>query len=179
MQGSYYSDETRQQFAALMLTGLTASAAGKQLGIPRATACAWAQRLRDESDEYAAERELEKRKMVRKCMKIVRNTMGAIDRQVSAACRNRQQLEQGLDAIARAAGAGSIDLSESEVLKLRNIVNDYTGIGVRDLTAVLKSVDEKQARLESQLGVRNEESAPEIHVQLTLVDPAEKDGQSA
>ena len=45
MVGSKYTDEQRQRFAALLASGLSASKAGAELGIPKSTACAWAQRL--------------------------------------------------------------------------------------------------------------------------------------
>ena len=54
MQGSKYTDEQRQKFAAMMLAGMSQTEAARELGIPKSTASCWAQRLADESDEYAA-----------------------------------------------------------------------------------------------------------------------------
>lgn len=174
MIGSKYSDEQRQQFAALLMSGLSASKAGAQLGIPKSTACAWAQRLIEESDDYAAERELEIRKMVNRCFKVARNSMGAIDKQVSAAAADGKRISAGLKVLSKAEKDGVIALSAEEIQKLKDIIDNYTGVGLRDLAATIKAVDEKQARLESQLESQlktSDDAGQELRVQLTLVDP--------
>lgn len=159
MVGSKYTDEQRQQFAALLVSGLSASAAGAQLGIPKSTACAWAQRLIEESDDYAAERELEVRKMVKRCMKIARGSLGAIDKQVSAAAADGKRISEGLKVLAKAEKDGMVALTAGDIKLLREIIDNYTGVGLRDLAATIKAVDEKQARLEATLAA----SAPEAH----------------
>lgn len=177
MVGSKYTDEQRQRFAALLASGLSASKAGAELGIPKSTACAWAQRLIEESDDYAAERELEVRRMVKRCMKIARGSLGAIDKQVSAAAADGKRIAAGLKVIAKAEKDGMVALTAEDIRQLREIIDNYTGVGLRDLAATIKAVDEKQARLESQLR-QQEDTAPELHVQLTLVDPAKGGGEA-
>lgn len=177
MIGSKYSDEQRQQFAALLASGLSASKAGAQLGIPKSTACAWAQRLIEESDDYAAERELEVRKMVKRCMKIARGSLGAIDKQVTAAAADGKRITAGLKVLQKASREGTVALDVADVQLLKDIVANYTGVGLRDLAATIKAVDEKQTRLESQLKQTNDQ-APELRVQLTLVDPKKGDSSA-
>lgn len=180
MIGSKYTDEQRQQFAALLASGLSASAAGKELGIPKSTACAWAQRLIEESDDYAAERELEVRRMVKRCFKIARGSLGAIDKQVTAAAADGKRISEGLKMLSKLAKAKKdekksaddvVQLTDKDIMLLREIINNYTGVGLRDLAATIKAVDEKQARLESQLR-QVDDSAQDLNVKLTLVDPA-------
>lgn len=156
MVGSKYTDEQRQQFAALLASGLSASAAGKELGIPKSTACAWAQRLIEESDDYAAERELEVRRMVKRCMKIARGSLSAIDKQVTAAAADSKRIAAGLKVLTKAEKDGMVSLTAVDVKLLREIIDNYTGVGLRDLAVTIKAVDEKQARLESQLRRQNE-----------------------
>lgn len=174
MQGSKYTDEDRQRFAALLLTGMSPTGAGAKLGIPKSTACCWAQRLKDESDEYAAERELERRRLVRRCMKVAGNAVKAIDQQIGAAVSDRKRIQDGLRVIAKAARDGVIALDEAEVKALRTIVTEHCDVSLRDVAATLKAIDEKQERLENELaGGAN--VAPELHVQLTMVEPDKKD----
>lgn len=156
MVGSKYTDEQRQRFAALLASGLSASAAGKELGIPKSTACAWAQRLIDESDDYAAERELEVRRMVKRCMKIARGSLGAIDKQVAAAAADGKRISAGLRVLYKAEKDGMVALTAEDIKQLREIIDNYTGVGLRDLAVTIKAVDEKQARLESQLRQQDE-----------------------
>ena len=70
----------------------------------------------------------------------------------------------------KAAKDGVIGLSEAEVASLRNVVSDYTGVGLRELAGTMKDVAARQETLEQHLGEK-EEAAPEINLQLTLVDP--------
>ena len=169
MIGSKYTDEQRQQFAALLASGLSASAAGKELGIPKSTACAWAQRLIEESDDYAAERELEVRRMVKRCFKIARGSLGAIDKQVAAAAADGKRISAGLKVLAKAEKDGMVALTAEDIKQLREIIENYTGVGLRDLAATIKAVDEKQVRLEATLA----EASPQAHqieLQLEIVD---------
>lgn len=71
----------------------------------------------------------------------------------------------------KAAKDGVIGLSEAEVASLRNVVSDYTGVGLRELAGTMKDVAARQETLEAHLAEK-EEAAPEINLQLTLVDPA-------
>ena len=169
MIGSKYTDEQRQQFAALLASGLSASAAGKELGIPKSTACAWAQRLIEESDDYAAEREMEVRRMVKRCFKIARGSLGAIDKQVTAAAADGKRISAGLKVLAKAEKDGMVALTADDIKQLREIIENYNGVGLRDLSATMKAVDEKQARLEKTLA----ETSPQAHqieLELEIVD---------
>lgn len=170
MVGSKYTDEQRQRFAALLASGLSASAAGKELSIPKSTACAWAQRLIEESDDYAAERELEVRRMVKRCFKIARGSLGAIDKQVTAAAADGKRISEGLKVLSKLAKVKKdekesaddvVQLTDKDIMLLREIINNYTGVGLRDLAATIKAVDEKQARLESQLRQQDEAAQTE------------------
>ena len=54
---------------------------------------------------------------------------------------------------------------------LQKIARDYTGVGLRELSGAVKDIAQQQAALETQL-LDAPDAAPELHVQLTLVDPA-------
>ena len=112
--------------------------------------------------------------MVKRCMKIARGSLGAIDRQVAAAAADGKRISAGLKVLAKAEKDGMVALTAEDIKLLREIIDNYTGVGLRDLAATIKAVDEKQARLESQLR-QADDTAQELHVQLTLVDPAKVD----
>ena len=92
-------------------------------------------------------------------MKIARGSLGAIDKQVSAAAADGKRISEGLKVLAKAEKDGMVALTAGDIKLLREIIDNYTGVGLRDLAATIKAVDEKQARLEATLAA----SAPEAH----------------
>ena len=80
-------------------------------------------------------------------------------------------LPLGLKVLRKAAKDGVIALDEMDVKALQKIVADYTGVGLRELSGAVKDIAQQQAALETQL-LDAPDAAPELHVQLTLVDPA-------
>lgn len=153
MTGSKYSDEQREQFRALLLTGMSASAAAREMGLPVSTACCWAQRMEDESDDYAHERELEKRKLVRKCMKVYGDSIAVMEQRIAAAAADQQRIEDGLKVIRKAARDGMIGLAVEDVEMIKKLIGGYTGIKLRDLAATVKAMGEEQEKLEGSLGM--------------------------
>lgn len=151
MKGSKYTDEQRERALALIASGLTATATAKQMGIPKSTVCHWYNTAEEDDEDFRAARTEERRKLVKRCNNIVTKSIGAIDRKVMDAAKETKTMSEGLRIIAKAAKDGVIALDESEVKLLRSAMLDYTGVGMRDLAAVVKAIDEKTERLENQI----------------------------
>ena len=117
----------------------------------------------------AARREI-RRKQIARCEKIGDKVLRALDRKAEAAAKDTRTINDGLAVLEKAAKDGVIALSEAEVASLRNVVSDYTGVGLRELAGTMKDVAARQETLESHLAEK-EEAAPEINLQPTLVDP--------
>ncbi|MFQ9975027.1 MAG: hypothetical protein ACLRVN_01425 [Butyricicoccus sp.] len=105
-----------------------------------------------------------------RCEKIGDKVLRALYRKAEAAAKDTRTINDGLAVLEKAAKDGVIGLSEAEVASLRNVVSDYTGVGLRELAGTMKDVAARQETLEQHLGEK-EEAAPEINLQLTLVDP--------
>ena len=112
-----------------------------------------------------------RRKQIARCEKIGDKVLRALDRKAEAAAKDTRTINDGLAVLEKAAKDGVIGLSEAEVASLRNVVSDYTGVGLRELAGTMKDVAARQETLEAHLAEK-EEAAPEINLQLTLVDPA-------
>lgn len=151
MKGSKYTDEQRERALALIASGLTATAAAKQMGIPKSTVCHWYNTAEEDDEDFRAFRTEERRRLVKRCNKIVTNSIGAIDRKVMDAARGTKLMNEGLRVIEQAAEFGAIALKETDVALLKSAYTHYTGVGLRDLAATLKAIDEKTERLENQI----------------------------
>ena len=80
-------------------------------------------------------------------------------------------MDEGLKVLRKAARDGVIGLEAKDVQRLQEIIADYSGVGLRELSGTLREVAARQEALEAQL-LDAPDAAPELHVQLTLVDPA-------
>lgn len=171
VKGSKYTDEDRERALALISSGLSPTKAAEKLGFPKSTVCHWWNTQMQDDEDVVAKRMEARRGTVEKCGKIVDRALGAIGKKVTAAASECREVNDGLKVLQKAAKDGVIGLTEAEVKKLRGIVADYTGVGLRELSGSMKDVHALQQSLEAQL-TDAESAAPELHVQLTLVDPA-------
>lgn len=171
-QGSKYDPITKEQALALIASGLTITKAAAQLGIPKSTVADWWHSQGEDEDALAARREARRASILR-CGKIVDKALGVLDRKVTAAGKESREVDEGLRVIRKAASDGMISMSEDEVDALCKIVREYTGVGLRELSGVVKDIAGQQAALEKQL-LDAPDAAPEVHVQLTLVDPTQE-----
>lgn len=169
-RGSKYDQKIKDEALALVASGVSITNAACRLRIPKSTLADWVH-TQNESDEdgVAARREI-RRKQIARCEKIGDKVLRALDRKAEAAAKDTRTINDGLAVLVKAAKDGVIALSEAEVASLRNVVTDYTGVGLRELAGTMKDVAARQETLEQHLGEK-EEAAPEINLQLTLVDP--------
>ena len=169
-RGSKYDQKIKDEALALIASGVKISNASVRLGIPKSTLSDWVH-TQNESDEdgVAARREI-RRKQIARCETIGDKVLRALYRKAEAAAKDTRTINDGLAVLEKAAKDGVIGLSEAEVASLRNVVSDYTGVGLRELAGTMKDVAARQETLEQHLGEK-EEAAPEINLQLTLVDP--------
>lgn len=169
MKGSKYTDEDRERALALISSGMSPTKAAQKLGFPKSTVCHWWNTQMQDDEDVVAKRMEARRASVEKCGRIVDRALGAIGKKVTAAASECREVDDGMKVLKKAAKDGVIALSEEDVKKLKGILADYTGIGLRDLAATIKAVDEKQARLEETLA----EASPQAHqieLELEIVD---------
>ena len=132
-RGSKYDQKIKDEALALIASGVKISNASVRLGIPKSTLSDWVH-TQNESDEdgVAARREI-RRKQIARCEKIGDKVLRALDRKAEAAAKDTRTINDGLAVLEKAAKDGVIALSEAEVASLRNVVSDYTGVGLREL----------------------------------------------
>ena len=169
-RGSKYDQKIKDEALALIASGVKISNASVRLGIPKSTLSDWVH-TQNESDEdgVAARREI-RRKQIAKCERIVDKALKAIDGKVNAAANEGKAVQDGMKILEKAAAQGVHGLTPADVDKLRELMDNYTGVHLRELSGVLKDVAARQETLEAHLAEK-EEAAPEINLQLTLVDP--------
>ena len=124
--------------------------------------------LKADEDGVAARREI-RRKQIARCVKIGDKVLRALDRKAAAAAKDTRTINDGLAVLEKAAKDGVIALSEAEVASLRNVVSDYTGVGLRELAGTMKDVAARQETLEQHLGEKDSTG-----VQITFVEGAEE-----
>lgn len=171
LKGSKYTDEDRERALALISSGMSPTQAAKKLGFPKSTVCHWWNTQMQDNEDVVAKRMEARRASVEKCGRIVDRALGAIGKKVTAAASECREVDDGLKVLKKAAKDGVIALSEDDVKKLKGILADYTGIGLRELSGSMKDVHALQQSLEEQM-LDAPDAAQELHVQLTLVDPA-------
>lgn len=173
-QGSKYDPITKEQALALIASGLSITKAAKQMGIPKSTVADWWHSQGDADEDAIAARREARRASILKCGKIVDKGLSTLERRITAAGRECKDVDEGLKVLRKAAKDGVIGLSEDEIKSLQKIVQDYTGVGLRELSGTVKDIAQQQAALETQM-LDAPDAAPELHVQLTLVDPVAKE----
>lgn len=170
-RGSKYDARTKEQALALIASGVSITNAARQLQIPKSTVADWWNTQGDADEDAIAARREARRASILKCGRIVDKALMALDRKISAAGRECKDVDEGLKVLRKAAKDGVIALDEMDVKALQKIARDYTGVGLRELSGAVKDIAQQQAALETQL-LDAPDAAPELHVQLTLVDPA-------
>lgn len=170
-RGSKYDQKIKDEALALVASGVSITNAACRMRIPKSTLADWVH-TQNEGDEdgVAARREI-RRKQIARCEKIGDKVLRALDRKAEAAVKDTKTVNDGLAVLEKAVKDGVIALTEAEIAGLRDVVKDYTGIGLRELAGTMKDVAARQETLEAHLAEK-EEAAPEINLQLTLVDPA-------
>ena len=135
-RGSKYDARTKEQALALIASGVSITNAAKQLQIPKSTVADWWNTQGDADEDAVAARREARRASILKCGKIVDKALAALDKRVAAAGREARDMDEGLKVLKKAAKDGVIGLSEDEVKSLQKIVQDYTGIGLRELWTI-------------------------------------------
>lgn len=151
VKGSKYTDEDRERALALISSGLSPTKTAEKLGFPKSTVCHWWNTQMQDDEDVVAKRMEARRGTVEKCGKIVDRALGAIGKKVTAAASECREVNDGLKVLQKAAKDGVIGLSEEDIKKLRGIVADYTGVGLRELSGSMKDVHALQQSLEAQL----------------------------
>lgn len=168
-RGSKYDQKIKDEALAFVASGVSITNAAVRFGIPKSTLSDWVH-TQNESDEdgVAARREI-RRKQIARCEKIGDKVLRALDLKASAAVKDTKAVNDGLDVLEKAAKDGVIALSADEVASLRNVISDYTGVGLRELAGTMKDVAARQETLEQHLGESSSENA-----QITFASPDEE-----
>lgn len=177
-QGSKYDSATKEKALALIASGLSITKAAKQMGIPKSTVSDWWNTQNEGDEDAIAARREARRLSIMKCGKIVDGALAVLQKKVKAAGNECKEMDYILGVLSDKAKDDEIDLTKEEVDALRKIIKDYTGTGVRELSSVVKEIAQQQLSMEQQL-LDAPDAAPEVHVRLTLVDPAAGTGESA
>lgn len=177
-QGSKYDSATKEQALALIASGLSITKAAKQMGIPKSTVADWWNTQNEGDEDAIAARREARRSSIKKCGKIVDNALAVLQKKVTAAGNECKEMDYILGVLSEKAQDDEIELTKQEVESLRNIIKNYTGTGVRELSSVVKDIAQQQLSMEQQM-LDEPDDAPELHVRLTLIDPAKGTGESA
>lgn len=168
-RGSKYDQKIKDEALALVASGVSITNAACRMRIPKSTLADWVH-TQNEGDEdgVAARREI-RRKQIARCEKIGDKVLRALDRKAVAAVKDTKTVNDGLAVLEKAAKDGVIALTEAEIAGLRDVVKDYTGIGLRELAGTMKDVAARQDALEAHL---SEGDSREI--QITFADGLEE-----
>lgn len=168
-RGSKYDNKFKEEALALVASGVSITNAACRLRIPKSTLADWVH-TQNEGDEdgVAARREI-RRAQIKRCNRIVDKSLRALDRKAEAAVKDTKTVNDGLAVLEKAAKDGVIALTEAEIAGLRDVVKDYTGIGLRELAGTMKDVAARQDALEAHL---SEGDSREI--QITFADGLEE-----
>lgn len=169
-RGSKYDNKFKEEALALVASGVSITNAACRLRIPKSTLADWVH-TQNEGDEdgVAARREI-RRAQIKRCNKVVDDVVRSLGRKAAATLSEMKDLDEGLKILRKAASDGSVALEPAQVELLGKIMTNYTGTTLRELSGTLRDVMERQEALEAHLNEKNE-AAPEINLQLTLVDP--------
>ena len=145
-RGSKYDQKFKEEALALVASGVSITNAACRLRIPKSTRADWGPTQNEGAEDGSAARR--------------ENRLSEM-----------KDLDEGLRILRKAASDGSVALDPAQVELLGKIMTNYTGTTLRELSGTLKDVMERQEALEAHLDEKKE-AAPEINLQLTLVDPA-------
>lgn len=168
MQGSPYDDETRERVLALCaMPKMTPAKVARQTGIPRSTVYDWVNTARERSPEYIAEERENIRRMMRRAYNVAARVLEGMEAQSKAAKIEKAEIDRVLTKL-----LSDEELDDATRKKMVEIVRAYTGTSMAELSRVLRESMSVRGELESKLVGDEGENANEVHVQLTLVDPA-------
>lgn len=167
MQGSKYDDETRERALAMCaLPKMNAAKVAKELGIPRATVYDWQKTAQDNDPDFVAVRRNKIRSMMDKSYAVVGRVIDGLEKKSKAVKMEGAEIDRVLSKL-----AGDDALDDATRKAMIAIVRDYTGASMTDMMRVAKDGFALSETLEGKLAGKETESS-EVHVQLTLVDPA-------
>lgn len=168
MQGSKYSDDVREKALAMCaMPKMNAAKVAAAMGIPRATVYDWQKTALENDSDYVAVRRNKIRAMMDKSYAVVGRAIDGLDAQSKALKLEKTQIDKILLKI-----LSDDELDENTREKMAEIVRAYTGASMTDVSKVARETLDMYDRLESRLSGESNETS-EVHVQLTLVDPAE------
>ena len=170
-KGSKYDAVTKEQALALIASGLSITKAAKQLELPKSTVADWWHTQNDADEDIVAARREARRASIMRCNKIVDKGLKVLERRITDAGAEAKDVREGLRVLKKAAKDGVIGLTPEELKGLQEMVRDYCGVGLRELSGTVKDIAGQQLALEQQL-LDAPDAQPELSVRLTLVDPA-------
>lgn len=169
MQGSKYSDDVREKALAMCaMPKMNAAKVAAAMGIPRATVYDWQKTAMENDPDYVAVRRNKIRAMMDKSYAVVGRAIDGLEKQSKALKLEKTEIDR---VMLKILSDGELD--EETRTAMVKIVEAYTGTSMTDMVKVVKETMEMHDRLESRLAGESE-TASEVHVQLTLVDPAKE-----
>ena len=172
MQGSKYDDATREKALAMCaMPKMNPGKVAEKMGIPRATVYDWAKTAQENDPDFVAVRRNKIRAMMDKSYAAVGRVIDGIEKKSKAVKLENDKIDRVLLKL-----AGDAELDDATRKAMMQIVRDYTGTSMTDMVRVAKDGLGICDTLEGKLAGKETESS-EVHVQLTLVDPAAETGE--
>ena len=168
-KGSKYDAKFKEDALALVASGVSITNAACRLRIPKSTLADWVH-TQNEGDEdgVAARREI-RRAQIKRCNRIVDKSLRALDLKIEGVAKNARKMAEGLDVLVKAADDGVLSLTDAELATLREAVDDYTGVGLRELSGTIKEIAARQEVLEAHLSEGDSTDA-----QITFASPEQE-----
>lgn len=168
-RGSKYSDRDREQALAMLASGMSVCKVAETMRIPKQTISDWNKRAETGDGDYIEARAAAKRKLVKSMWDIVDKGTLAVERQVSAALREKRDIDKVIDTIVR---DGNIDAPTTKMIV--KIVREHTGLGAGELCRIVSTYYDRADALENR---ENEQQDNVVEVrfgeQLALKEMAE------
>ena len=147
MVGSKYKDSDREEALAMLATGMKVSEVSRIKGIPKQTISNWKCRAEEEDEDFRAQREMEKRKVVEMAWKICRDAYGIVGGQVKAAKKSQAEVNKICGAI---FASGHVD--EFTAKAMERIVREHYGMSTKDALSVLNTMMEQGENIRRSMG---------------------------
>lgn len=158
MQGSKYSDETREKALAMCaMPKMNAAKVAAAMGIPRATVYDWQKTALENDPDYVAVRRNKIRAMMDKSYAVVGRAIDGLDAQSKALKLEKTQIDKVLIKI---LSDGELDQDTRE--KMAEIVRAYTGASMTDVSKVARETLDMYDRLERRLTGESDGQAIQI-----------------
>ena len=158
MQGSKYSDETREKALAMCaMPKMNAAKVAAAMGIPRATVYDWQKTALENDPDYVAVRRNKIRAMMDKSYAVVGRAIDGLDAQSKALKLEKTQIDKILLKI-----LSDDELDENTREKMAEIVRAYTGTSMTDVSKVARETLDMYDRLERRLTGESDGQAIQI-----------------